>query len=74
LKKIAPIIVILVVCIGIFAWSAAAFIISFFTEGGSLIGLLLLIPGLCVIAALIVTLVTRIKEIDKEEKDDLSKY
>ncbi|MCK8058649.1 MULTISPECIES: hypothetical protein [unclassified Fusibacter] len=52
--------------------------LSVFGDGTAWIekALVLLIPtiGLGFIAAIIYTLIIRLKEIDKEDKDDLSKY
>ncbi|POP34291.1 hypothetical protein C3B58_03520 [Lactonifactor longoviformis] len=74
LEKGAPILIIIILCILVLVWALGGFLAGTFAGGSILIGGVFFLIGLAVIAALIVTLVRRIKEIDDEDKDDLSKY
>lgn len=74
MKKLPPIIVTIIFSAYICVYIGMAL----FTKESSFIGRLFLsaigIGAVCMLAAMIVTLITRLKEIDKEDKDDLSKY
>ena len=72
LEKGASILIIIILCILVLVWALGGFLAGTFAGGSVLIGGVFFLIGLAVIAALIVTLVKRIKEIDDE--DDLSKY
>ena len=75
MKKIAPIIITIIVScfIGLYAF------ITFGAGGGGPLPVRIIliavgIGSVCLIGAMIYTLIHRLKEIDREEKDDLSKY
>ena len=74
LEKGAPILIIIIICIFVLLWALGGFIAGTFAGGSILLGGLFFLIGLCVIAALVVTLVRRMKDIDEEDEDDLRKY
>ena len=74
MKKAAPIIITLIMAIYL---SGYAYVLLFMTKGMGLGRVVLGIIGLVVLGvlvALLYTLKERLKEIDKEDDDDLSKY
>ncbi len=74
MKKAAPIIITLIM--GIYL-SGYAYALLFMTKGMGLVRVVLGVAGLVVLGvltALLYTLRERLKEIDKEDDDDLSKY
>ncbi len=74
MKKAAPIIITLIMAIYL---SGYAYVLLFITKGMGLGRVVLGIAGLVVLGvlvALLYTLKERLKEIDKEDDDDLSKY
>lgn len=73
-KRFGPTLVMILVVFFILVW-AGSLVTIFVKEGlGLLWTLVLLIVPLVVIIALISVYIERIKEIDEEEKDDLSQY
>jgi len=73
-KRFGPTIVLILVIFFILVW-AGSLVTVFVKEGlGIFWTLILLIVPLAIIIALISVYVERIKEIDEEEKDDLTKY
>lgn len=73
-KRIAPTVVLILVVFFILL-QAGAIIYAMNKEGlGVFWTLLLILTPLAIIAALIAVYIERMKEIDEEEKDDLSKY
>ena len=73
-KRFGPTLVMILVVFFILVW-AGSLVTVFVKEGlGLLWTLALLIVPLVVIIALISVYIERIKEIDEEEKDDLSQY
>lgn len=73
-KRFGPTLVMILVVFFILVW-AGSLVTVFVKEGlGLLWTLVLLIVPLVVIIALISVYIERIKEIDEEEKDDLSQY
>ncbi len=76
MKKLAPIIIVMVIGSGLLLYFASFIIASFLTPGW--VTVILILSAVCVLGALIAliyTLISRLKEIDKEdERDDLSKY
>jgi hypothetical protein len=73
-KRIAPTVILILVVFFILV-QAGAMIYVLKQEGmGIFWTLLLILTPLAVIAALIAVYIERMKEIDEEEKDDLSKY
>jgi len=73
-KRFGPTLVMILVIFFILVW-AGSLVTVFVKEGlGLFWTLVLLIAPLVVIIALISVYIERIKEIDEEEKDDLSQY
>ena len=73
-KRIAPTIILILVIFFILV-QAGVMIYALNKEGlGVFWTLLLILTPLAIIVALIAVYIERIKEIDDEEKDDLSKY
>jgi pilus assembly protein TadC len=73
-KKIAPIII-TVIAIGLVSLYLLGFFFALiFTESFALFFILGIFVIIGIMIAIIYTLVERLKEIDKEDKDDLSKY
>ena len=73
-KRIAPTVILILVVFFILV-QAGAMIYVLKKEGlGIFWTLLLILAPLAIIAALIAVYIERMKEIDEEEKDDLSKY
>lgn len=73
-RRVAPTIILVVITIFILL-QAAAVIYVLTSEGiGIFLTVLILLIPLAVIAALMTVYIERIREIDEEEKDDLSKY
>lgn len=73
-KKVAPTVILALIIILILT-QAGAVIFALSKEGlGIFLTLLILLAPLVIIAALVTVYLERIKEIDEEEKDDLSKY
>jgi len=73
-KRFGPTIVLILVIFFILVW-AGSLVTVFVKEGlGIFWTLILLIVPLAIIIALISVYIERIKEIDEEEKDDLTKY
>jgi|GEM_PF-995878 len=73
-KRFGPTIVLILVIFFILVW-AGSLVTVFIKEGlGNFWTLILLIVPLAIIIALISVYIERIKEIDEEEKDDLTKY
>lgn len=78
MKKLAPILIVILVCIFMISYLFGMIAIAFAVKN-IWVSILLGIVALCIlggIVGIIVTLLARLKEIDKEveEKDDLSKY
>jgi len=74
MKKAAPIIITAIMTIYLAAY---AYVLLFMTKGMGLGRLVLGLVGLIVLGVLVAVLYTlkeRLKEIDKEDDDDLSKY
>lgn len=74
MKRIAPIVITIIICGFIVLWAASGFLFGLFGTRNIALGLIFLIPGLCAIAALIAALISRMKEIDQEDEDELKKY
>jgi len=73
-KRFGPTIVLILVVFFILVW-AGGLVTVFVKEGlGIFWTVVLLIVPLAIIIALISVYIERIKEIDEEEKDDLTKY
>jgi len=73
-KRFGPTLVLILVIFSILVW-AGSLVTVFIKEGlGVFWTLVLLIVPLIVIVVLISVYIERIKEIDEEEKDDLSQY
>ena len=73
-KRFGPTLVLILVIFSILVW-AGSLVTVFIKEGlGGFWTLVLLIVPLIVIIVLISVYIERIKEIDEEEKDDLSQY
>ena len=73
-KKIAPTIVVILVIFFILV-QAGVLVFALSREGlGIFWTIILILAPLFVIAALVAVYIERIKEIDEEKKDDLSKY
>jgi len=73
-KRIAPTIILILVIFFILI-QAGVIVYAFTSEGLSLFWtLLMILVPLAIIIALITVYVERIREIDEEENDDLSKY
>ena len=73
-KRFGPTLVLILVIFSILVW-AGSLVTVFIKEGlGVFWTLVLLIVPLIVIIVLISVYIERIKEIDEEEKDDLSQY
>jgi len=73
-KRFGPTIVLILVVFFILVW-AGSLVTVFVKEGlGIFWTVILLIAPLAIIIALISVYIERIKEIDEEEKDDLTKY
>jgi len=73
-KKVAPTIILVVITIFILL-QAGAIVYALTKEGMSVfLTLVILLIPLAVIAALLTVYIERMKEIDDEDKDDLSKY
>jgi hypothetical protein len=73
-KRFGPTIVLILVVFFILVW-AGSLVTVFVKEGlGIFWTVILLIVPLAIIIALISVYIERIKEIDEEEKDDLTKY
>lgn len=75
MKKIAPIFITLIIIL----YLSAVFILPMLTVnnlvfGGHTIELLLLATGVAFILTMLYVLYERLREIDKEKDDDLSKY
>lgn len=74
MKRIAPIIVTIL----ILAYLSVYLGIALFVKDSSVIGRVVLaiigIASVSMMGAMIATLISRLKEISKEDKDDLSKY
>lgn len=74
MKRVAPIIVTIL----ILAYLSTYLLVALFVKDNTLIGKAVLgvigIGSLSMMIAMIITLISRLKEISKEEKDDLSKY
>jgi len=74
MKKLAPIIVTILVSGYLCFYIAIAFFINDHTLIGSIVVALLGVGSFGVLVAMIYTLIIRLKEIDKEDDDDISKY
>lgn len=73
-KKIAPTIVVILVIFFILV-EAGILVFALTREGlGIFWTLLLILAPLLIIAALVAVYIERLREIDEEKKDDLSKY
>lgn len=73
-KKFGPTLVLILVIFFILV-QAGSLVVVFLKEGlGILWTLILILAPLIVIIALITVYLERLKEIDEEEKDDLTKY
>lgn len=72
-KKIAPIVVVIVMAIFIALWMSVGFWGSIL-EGMGPIGIFFLVMGIGALGVLIAVLISRMKEIDNEDEDDLKKY
>jgi len=73
-KRFGPTLVLILVIFSILVW-AGGLVTVFIKEGlGVFWTLVLLIVPLIVIIVLVSVYIERIKEIDEEEKDDLSQY
>ncbi len=74
MKKVAPIIVTILTVLYLGGY---AYALLFLTDGMGVGRIIMGIVGLVilgVLCAMIYTLIVRLKEIDKEDEDDLSKY
>ncbi len=73
-KRVAPTIILVLITIFILL-QAGAVVYALTKEGiGVFLTLVILLVPLAFIAALLAVYIERMKEIDEEEKDDLSKY
>ncbi len=75
MKKIAPTVITIITVIYLGAYSYVLFFVV--PDFVGIAKILLAFVGLvvlCILAAMLYTLRQRLKEIDKEDKDDLSKY
>lgn len=73
-KKIAPIIIVIIVGMFITIWAGTGFWSSISFMGFPLMGIFFGLIGIGAIGALIAVLISRMKEIDEEDEDDLKKY
>ena len=73
-KKIAPVIVAIVVSLLITLWAVSGLLGTATLDGFARMGLFFLLAGIGAIGVLIAVLVIRLKEIDQEDEDDLKKY
>lgn len=73
-KKIAPVIVAIVVSLLITLWAVSGLLGTANLDGFATMGLFFLLAGIGAIGVLIAVLVIRLKEIDQEDEDDLKKY
>ena len=73
-KKIAPVIVAIVVSLLITLWAVSGLLGTANLDGFEPMGLFFLLAGIGAIGVLIAVLVIRLKEIDQEDEDDLKKY
>jgi fatty acid desaturase len=73
-KRFGPTIVLILVIFFILVWAGSLVTVFVKVGLGIFWTLILLIVPLAIIIALISVYIERIKEIDEEEKDDLTKY
>ena len=73
-KRFGPTIVLILVVFFILVWAGSLVTVFVKVGLGIFWTLILLIVPLAIIIALISVYIERIKEIDEEEKDDLTKY
>ena len=73
-KKIAPVIITIVVSLLIILWACTGLREPAGLDGFSSAGLLFLLAGIGGVGVLVAVLFIRLKEIDHEDEDDLKKY
>ena len=73
-KRFGPTLVLILVIFFILVYAGSLFMVFIKEELGIFWTLILLIVPLVIIIALISVYIERLKEIDEEEKDDLSQY
>lgn len=73
-KKIAPVIIAIVVSLLITLWAVSGLLGTANLDGFAPMGLFFVLAGIGAIGVLIAVLVIRLKEIDQEDEGDLKKY
>ena len=73
-KKTAPTVILILLVIVVLGYAGTLVVLLTREAPGTFWSLLFIVVPLAFIAALIAVYVERIREINKEEKDDLSKY